>query len=107
MRIRPEKDDWRPDGRKILSSENLEIIRKTLDDEGPIIVEHWYYYGSQAPDRFVFEDLDEFVSYVQNSSRIGDAYHVWSFASVCKDENEIAWGKFPDEDGCVPRKGSY
>ena len=106
-KIRPEEDDWRPDGKKILSPENLAVIERTLEDEGPIIVEHWHYYGSRAPDRLICEDLDEFVAYVETKSRIGDAFHVWSFAAVCRDENEIASGKLPDEDGCVPRKGSY
>ena len=107
MRIRPESDDWRPDGKKILSPENLAVIERTLEDEGPIILEHWHYYGSRAPDRFIFADMDEFIAYVETKSVIGDAYHVWSFAAVCRDDNEIAHGKFPDEDGCVPRKGAY
>jgi hypothetical protein len=107
MKARCEADEWSPDGRKILSAENLEAIRKTLEDEGPIIVEHWHYHGSRSPDRLVFDGLDEFIEYVQGKAGVGDAFHVWSFAAVCKDENEIAGGKFPDEDGCVPRKGSY
>ncbi len=107
MSFRSDEDEWVPDGRKILSTENLEKIRRTLEDEGPIIVEHWFYRGSSAPDRLIFDDVGEFVEYVQSKSRIGDAIHVWSFASVCKDDNVIASGKFPDEDGCVPRKGAY
>jgi hypothetical protein len=107
MKIRAEADDWRPDGRKILSPENLDIIRKTIEDDGPIILEHWHYRGARAPDRFLFEEMDEFIAYVQGHSAIGDAFHVWSFADVCTNEKEIAGGKFPDEDGCVPRKGAY
>jgi hypothetical protein len=107
MKVRFETDECTPDCRKILSAENLEIISKTLEDEGPIILEHWYYYGSRSPDRFVFNDLDSFVEYIQSKAGIGDAFHVWSFASVCKDENIIASGKFPDEEGSVPRKGVY
>jgi hypothetical protein len=107
MKVRVETDDWTPDGRKILSAENLAIIRKTLEDEGPIIVEHWFYRGSRAPDRLIFDDFDLFVQHLQTNSAIGDAFHVWSYVSVCKNENEIASGKFPDDDGCVPRKGAY
>jgi hypothetical protein len=79
MKIRYEPDEWTPDGQKILSDENLEIIRKTLEDEGPIIVEHRFYRGSRSPDRFVFEDLDEFVEYVNSKARPGDAFYIWSF----------------------------
>ena|SRR5258708_7092768 len=106
MNDRYEPDDWTPDGRKILSSENLAVIRKTLE-VGPIIVEHWLYRGARGPDRFVFDDFDAFVEYVQSKSSIGDAFHVWDYAAVCMDKNEIAAGKFPDDDGCVPRKGAY
>jgi len=42
MKVRCEADEWSPDGRKILSANNLEIIRKTLEDEGTIILEHWH-----------------------------------------------------------------
>lgn len=107
MKVRCEADEWTADGLKILSADNLTIIRKTLEDKGPIILEHWFYRGSSSPERFIFEDIDTFVEYVQSKSRIGDAFYVWSFASVCKHEKAIASGKFPDEDGCIPRKGPY
>ncbi|HEY8228009.1 MAG TPA: hypothetical protein VIG25_22245, partial [Pyrinomonadaceae bacterium] len=68
MKIRAEADDWRPDGPKILSQYNLDAIRKTVEDEGPIIVEHWHYRGARAPDRFIFEDLEDFVAYVKGHS---------------------------------------
>ncbi|MEZ5427749.1 MAG: hypothetical protein R2747_15880 [Pyrinomonadaceae bacterium] len=35
MNVRYEPDEWTIDGPKILSEENLEIIRKTIEDEGP------------------------------------------------------------------------
>jgi hypothetical protein len=70
MKVRVEADEWSPDGRKILSAENIEAIRKALEDEGPIIVEHWHYYGSRSPDRFVFDDLDDFMEYVQGKARL-------------------------------------
>ena len=107
MNVRVETDNWTPNGQKILSPENLAIIRKTLENDGPIIVEHWFYRGSRSPSRLVFDDFDAFVDYVQTESAIGDAFHVWSYASLCRDENEIAAGKFPDGDGRVPTKGAY
>ena len=107
MNFRADEDEWFSEGRKILSDENLERISRTLEDEGPIIVEHWFYRGSKSPDRLIFDDLDDFIGYVQSHARSGDAFHVWSFATVCKDENVIASGKHPDEDGRVPRKGAY
>ena len=107
MKIRYEPDEWTPDGQKILSDENLEIIRKTLEDEGPIIVEHRFYRESRSPDRLVFEDLDDFVEYVNSKARPGDAFYIWSFYLICTDESIIAHGKYPDDDGCVPKKGAY
>jgi len=107
MKIRYEPDEWTPDGKKILSAENLEIIRKTLEDEGPIIVEHRFYRGSRSPDRFVFEDVDDFVEYVNGKARPGDAFYIWSFYLICTDDSIIAQGKYPDDNGCVPNKGAY
>src|SRR5215213_2399956 len=107
MKVRHEADEWVIDGRRILSAENVEVIRQTLEDEGPVILEHWHYRGARAPTRLIFEDLDGFTEYVRGMARAGDAFHVWSYASVCRDANEIASGKFPDEDGCVPREGAY
>lgn len=107
MKVRIEADEWLPDGPKVFSAENLETIRKTLEDEGPIILEHWHYYGARAPGRFVFDDFDDFMEYVKGRAGTGDAFHVWSYAAVCRDDNEIAGGKFPDGDGYVPRKGAY
>lgn len=107
MSFRAEEDEWVADGRKILSAENLEKIRQTLEGEGPIIVEHWFYRGSRSPVRLIFDELDAFIGYVQSHARGGDAFHVWSFASVCKDEGVIASGKHPDEDGRVPKGGAY
>jgi hypothetical protein len=57
-RIRDKDYEWIPDGRKITSPANLEVIRKTLEVDGPIIVEHWFYCGASAPDRLVFDDFD-------------------------------------------------
>jgi hypothetical protein len=106
-RFRSEADDWTVDGRKITASEVLEAVRQCLENEGPIIVEHWYYRGSSAPDRSVFDDYEVFVEYLNTHAHAGDAIHVWSFAAVCRNDNELASGKCPDEDGLVPRQGAY
>jgi len=107
MSCRYEPDEWTPDGRVILSDENLDAIRKTLEDVGAVIVEHRFYRGSRSPDRFVFDDFDDFLEYVNGRSRPGDAFYIWSFEELCKDENTLAHGKYPDADGCVPKRGSY
>ena len=106
-RFRSEADDWNPDGPKITSPENLELIRQTLEDEGPVIVEHWFYRGSRAPERLIFDDYEAFSTYLEEHAHAGDAIHVWSFAAVCKDGNRLAHGKCPDEQGLVPKRGAY
>jgi hypothetical protein len=106
-RFRSEDDGWTADGRKITAPEVLDTIRRCLDEEGPIIMEHWFYRGSCTPDRIVFQDFDVFAAYLETQASAGDALQVWSFAAVCKDENELASGKCPDENGLVPTRGAY
>ena len=43
-----EDDGWTADGRKITAPEALDAVRRCLDADGPVIVEHWFYRGSCA-----------------------------------------------------------
>lgn len=106
-RWRAERDDWRSDGHKIVSSENLTAIRDVLENRGCIIVEHWLYRGASAPERRVFDDFDEFLNYIKTSTYGGDAVDVWSMHDLCTPQNRLAEGKIPDLDGCVPSRGAY
>ena len=109
MRIRffHEADEWTTEGSKITAPATLEAIRKTLEDHGPVILEHWYYRGSCAPDRLVFDDFDRLAEYLNTASFAGDSIYVWSYAAICRDDNVLANGKCPDDEGRVPKKGAY
>ncbi len=107
IRFYSEADEWTTEAGKITAPETLEAIRKTLEEEGSVLVEHCFYRGFCAPDRLVFNDFDTFMEYLDNSASAGDAIHIWSFAAVCKGDNELAYGKCPDDQGRVPKKGAY
>jgi hypothetical protein len=47
--------------------------------------------------------FEAFTPYLDAHASAADAIHVWSFAAVCRDDNELASGKRPDENGLVPR----
>lgn len=104
---RVEADQWTPDGVKITSEENLEVIRRTLDEQGPIVVEHRRYRGSSAPDRLIFDDYENFIDYLNTKAWAGDSIWIWSFDELCRDENSLVHGKCPDDSGCVPEGGAY
>jgi hypothetical protein len=78
-----------------------------LEDEGPIIVEHWFYHGASAPERLIFEDFDEFEAWLNEHTYAGDAIDIWSWATTCQRDKRLAEGKCPDDDGLVPRSGAY
>jgi hypothetical protein len=101
-----ESDDWGQVGEKINSPESLSLIRNTLEDAGPIIVEWWHYRGSRAPDRLVFEDYESFVAWL-GTTAAGDSIWVWDWSSVCRDDNPLTHGKLPNERGEVPAQGAY
>jgi len=109
MKIRfiSEADEWSTEGAKITAPENLDAIHKVLEDEGPIILERWFYRGSKSPDRVVFEGFDDFTEYLNSQARAGDSIHVWSFSKVCTDQARLVFGKCPDDQGRVPKKGAY
>lgn len=106
-RWRAEQDDWRPDGSKIVAPEKLAIIREVLETKGCIVVEHWLYRGSSAPERTIFDDFQKFEEYLRTKTSGGDAIDVWSMREVCTPQNRVAEGKVPDLDGRVPAGGAY
>lgn len=106
-RFRSDDDGWTIEGKKITDSAALERIRQCLEDEGPIILEHWFYRGSCAPERLVFDNYDKFIEYLNTEAFAGDDMHIWSFAKVCGNNNTIAKGKCPDDAGMIPRMGAY
>lgn len=103
---RIEDDNWVIDGRNILSPEIMDVVRDYLE-RGPVIVEHWLYRSGCSPVRMVYDDFGMFEKYVRNSSIPGDAFQVWDFVSLCRDDNSVVNGKYPDLDGRVPEKGVY
>lgn len=105
-RDRHEPDDWTNDGNKITSEENLKLIQKIID-EGPIIIEHWYYRGASSPNVFVVDDMDNFIDYVKKQTSSGDILDIWSFTKLCNQKNIIVSGKIPDIDGKIPTGGAY
>jgi len=109
MKIRffSEADEWTTDGPKITAPEQLETVRRTLEDEGPVIVAHWFYRGSSAPDRVVVDDFDHFIEYLNTRASAGAIIDVWSFSAVCTDTTRIASGKCPDDQDRVSKKGAY
>jgi hypothetical protein len=102
-----DDSEWSSERHNILSPDRLSAIREVLENSGPIIVEHWFYYGSCSPDRIVFDDYDKFLDYLNAKARPGDALYVWSFAQVCRDDNSLVDGKYPDRHGRVPKGGAY
>lgn len=106
-RFRSEADGWTADGRKINSPEALETIQQCLDKEGSVIIEHWFYRGSSAPNRAVFDDFEGFMAYLDEHAFAGDIIDVWSFSALCRADNTLISGKCPDEDGLTPTRGAY
>lgn len=104
---RNNEHNWGKAGSKITSEENLLKIKNVLENVGSIIVEHWIYCGSQAPERSVFDDCDDFVEYLKNNAHAGDIISVWSMHELLNDQNQLASGKCPAADGCIPEGGAY
>ena len=100
-------DEWTTTGDRITDDAILRRLRTLIDDESAIIVEHRHYRGSRAPTRLVYDDADAFEAYVRENGRPGDSFYIWAFETCCRDDNTVANGKIPDEEGRTPVGGAY
>lgn len=99
-------DEWSSDGPNILSPDQLETIKRALEQTF-VILEHRFYYGSRAPKIAVFADFEELEEYLQANARPGDSIWCWRYDELCRDDNSLVHGKIPDDQGRTPRGGAY
>jgi len=100
-------DEWVSDSYTISTEENLAKIQNVLENIGSVIIEHWHFYGSRAPTRKVFDDMEDFEEYLKENAIAGDAIHAWNMHELCNNENELVSGKCPDQNGLIPKSGAY
>ena len=98
--------EWSSEGPNIMLSEQRQRIARALQDSS-IIVEHRHYFGSRAPTRMIFEDIETFDEYLRENARPGDSIWCWRYSELCRDDNSLTHGKYPDEHGRTPRGGAY
>lgn len=104
---RYEPDDWALDGDQITSSAQLDKIRACFAAFRILLVKHWHYRGSRAPSLFVVEDIDEFLDYLKSEAVAGDAIDVYDITESIADDRRVSFGKCPDAEGLVPKRGAY
>src|SRR5690348_4914015 len=92
-----DTDERTADGTRITSAENLAKVGRVLKDEAPVIVEHWFDRRSTCPERYVFDDFEDLMKYLNENARAGDVINVWNFGKTCTAENRLAHGKCPDD----------
>jgi hypothetical protein len=102
-----EADNWTENGPKITEAQKLETIRANIDRRGPLILEHKFYRAARGPAYFLFHEYAEFIEYLNAKPKVGDKLKVWMLCDVCRDDNVLAVGKYPDDKGRVPEKGAY
>jgi hypothetical protein len=98
--------EWIVDGPNILSSELRRLLEQAFQDSS-LIVEHRFYYGSRAHKVSVFDDMEDLDEYLRANARPGDSIWCWRYNDLCRDDNCVTHGKYPDEVGRTPRGGAY
>ena len=101
-----EDDNWSMAGANILAPELLTSVRNILEKQ-PIILEHRLYRASSAPLRLIFDEYEDFLDHLKSRAKPGDHLLVWGFGDLCKNDNRLVDGKYPDEAGRTPRGGAY
>lgn len=101
-------DDWTNEGALTTTTPAvLEVIRRAIETESPVVVEHRFYRGGRAPHRFVCDDYAELEDYFRTQAQPGDAFLFWNFEQCCTDGNALTRAKTPDSSGRVPVGGAY
>lgn len=90
----------------ILKPELLARIRSVLEQQ-PIILEHRLYRASSAPLRLIFEEYEDFLNHLKSQARHGDHILVWGYSDLCRDDNMLVNGKYPDDAGQIPSGGAF
>jgi hypothetical protein len=106
MSTHDKSDGWGTDAPSVLAPERLAAIKQAFHGSS-IIVEHRFYRGSRAPDSFVFDDFEELEEYLRTKASAGDSLWFWRYSDLCRDDNSVTHGKYPDPDGLVPSGGAY
>ncbi len=102
-----EADEWAVGLPAISDSSLLDEMKRVFEAGKIVVVEHWFYRGSSAPDRLVFDDYDMFEEYLREKGRAGDSIHVFDITGALKDGAQVVHGKCPNERGETPKKGAY
>ena len=90
----------------VLAPEQLDAIRQAFVGSS-VIVEHRFLAGGRCPDSFVFDDFADFEEYLHSKARPGDNFWFWRYNDLCRNENSVAHGQYPNSDGQTFDGGAY
>jgi hypothetical protein len=102
----PPEFRWGNDAPSVLAPERLAAIKRAFDGSS-LIVEHRFLFGGRAPDSLVFEDFEDFEEYLRTKVSPGDALWFRRYHDLCRDDNAITHGKYPNAEGQTLTGGSY
>ncbi len=98
---------WHAGAENILREQYLDKIKNVLENIGNVVIKHWHFYGSRAPDVRAFDDYDDFTEYLEVEVIPGDIIDVWSMDDLLNENNVLVYGKYPDKKGLIPENGAY
>ena len=84
----------------ILAPEQLATVRRAFVGSS-VIVEHRFLFGGRAPASIVFDDYEAFEEYLRAEVRPGDALWFWRYNDLCRDDNAVTRGNYPDAKGSI------
>jgi hypothetical protein len=102
----PHKFEWGSESPSVLAPERLAAIKSAFDGSS-MIVAHHFLFGGRAPDSFVFDDYEDFEEYLRANVRPGDRLRFWRYNDLCRDDNAVTYGYYPNAEGQTPTGGAY
>jgi hypothetical protein len=55
----------------------------------------------------IFDEYEDFLDHLKSGAKPGDHILIWEYSDLCRNDNNLADGKYPDDVGRTPRGGAY
>jgi len=99
--------EWTTEGNSVKDEVFESVLDSIFDSGKSILLVHFYFCGSSAPDYFILDDYEDTVEYLNEHAKAGDRIEIYCFDDMLEAAKCLGAAKCPNEAGEVPEGGAY